>query len=97
GIAGLAPELVTRFALLHLPGLSEVAHPDEQTAIRFYVGIDGLNIWLIVLTALLMVSSVLISWTAIQHRVHEYYAWLLALGTAMTGVFVPSDLILFCS
>ena len=94
-IPSFQPELVTRFPLLHLPGLSEAAHPDEQTAIRFYVGIDGLNIWLIVLTALLMVSSVLISWTAIQNRVNEYYAWLLALGAAMTGVFVAFDLILF--
>ncbi|HMF13391.1 MAG TPA: NADH-quinone oxidoreductase subunit M [Gemmataceae bacterium] len=94
-VPSFAPELVTRFALLHLPGLSEAARPDEPTAIRFYVGIDGLNIWLIVLTALLMVSSVLISWTAIKHRVHEYYAWLLALGAGMTGVFAAFDLILF--
>src|SRR5207245_665137 len=51
--------------------------------------------WLVVLTAVLMVSSVLISWTAIHHRVHEYYAWLLALSSAMMGVFAAFDLILF--
>src|SRR5437588_9931670 len=71
------PVLVTRFDLLRLPGLQEDDTTHEHTAIRFYVGIDGLNIWLVVLTAVLMVSSVLISWTAIHHRVHEYYAWLL--------------------
>jgi NADH-quinone oxidoreductase subunit M len=63
--------------------------------IQFYLGMDGLNVWLIVLTALLMVSAVLVSWTAIGERVPEYYAWLLALGTAMLGVFLAFDIILF--
>jgi NADH-quinone oxidoreductase subunit M len=94
------PELRTRFDLLRLPGLNEPPDEDKTTrptAIRFDVGIDGLNIWLIVLTALLMVSSILISWTAVQNRVNEYYAWLLILGTAMLGVFAAFDLILFYS
>jgi NADH-quinone oxidoreductase subunit M len=93
--ATFEPQLTTRFDLLRLPGLQEDENTHEPTAIRFYVGIDGLNIWLIVLTALLMVSSVLISWTAIQDRVNEYYAWLLALGSGMIGVFAAFDLILF--
>jgi NADH-quinone oxidoreductase subunit M len=63
--------------------------------IQFYLGIDGLNIWLVVLTALLLVPSVLVSWTAIDDRVHEYYAWLLALETAMLGVFLSFDVVLF--
>lgn len=64
-------------------------------AVQFYVGIDGMNIWLVGLTALLMVSGVLISWNAVQERVNEYYAWLLALGAGMTGVFLSFDIILF--
>jgi NADH-quinone oxidoreductase subunit M len=64
-------------------------------AVQFYLGIDGMNVWLVGLTALLMVSSVLISWNAIQDRVNEYYAWLLVLGGAMTGVFLAFDIILF--
>jgi NADH-quinone oxidoreductase subunit M len=71
---------------------------DGQTktaAIQFFLGIDGVNIWLIVLTTLLMVSSVLISWTAITERPHEFYAWLLALETGMLGVFLSFDIILF--
>ena len=42
-----------------------------------------------------MVSAVLISWISITERVNEYYAWLLALGTGMTGVFLSFDIILF--
>jgi NADH-quinone oxidoreductase subunit M len=64
-------------------------------AIQFYIGLDGMNIWLIVLTAILMVSSVLISWTAVEERVHEFHAWLLALGFALIGVFLAFDIILF--
>jgi NADH-quinone oxidoreductase subunit M len=67
----------------------------ELGAIQFYIGLDGLNVWLVVLTALLLFSSVLISWNAIQERVPEYYAWLLVLGTGMIGVFVAFDIILF--
>ncbi len=68
---------------------------NQLGAIQFYIGIDGMNIWLIVLTAILMVSSVLISWNAVTERVHEFHAWLLALGFAMTGVFLAFDIILF--
>lgn len=82
------PEYVTRFELMPLTGAS-------GTGPQFYVGIDGLNLWLIALTSFLMLPSVLISWASIKDRVNEFYAWLLLLQTAMTGVFVAFDLILF--
>ena len=67
----------------------------EQGGVDFYLGVDGLNVWLIVLTSLLMVSAVLVSWKAISDRNNEYYAWMLLLGTGMLGVFVAFDIILF--
>jgi NADH-quinone oxidoreductase subunit M len=94
-----APELV--------PG-SDSSHPHQTTwdilrvgpngaAIQFYVGVDGINIWLVVLTCLLMCSAVLVSWNSSQasERLNEYYAWLLALQTGMIGVFVSFDIVLF--
>jgi NADH-quinone oxidoreductase subunit M len=66
-----------------------------DSAIQFYVGIDGMNVWLILLTALLMVTSVLVSWTAITERVNEFHAWLFVLQLGMTGVFASFDVILF--
>ncbi len=69
--------------------------PLGRGAVQFYLGIDGLNVWLVLLSALLMVSAVLVSWTAIEERVNEYYAWLLALGVGMTGVFLAFDALLF--
>jgi NADH-quinone oxidoreductase subunit M len=79
------PQFATVFNVLSL----------GNTAIQFYVGLDGLNVWLVVLTSVLMVSSVLISWTAIQERIPEYYAWLMALNLALVGVFLAFDIILF--
>ena len=45
--------------------------------------------------AILMVSAILISWTSIEERVHEYHAWLLLLATGMFGVFLAFDIIPF--
>lgn len=67
----------------------------DQGGVQFYIGVDGINIWLLVLTAVLMVSSVLVSWQQIDERVNEYYAWLLILQTGMLGVFLAFDVILF--
>jgi NADH-quinone oxidoreductase subunit M len=68
---------------------------DESSVIQFFIGLDGLNVWLVALTSFLMLPSILIGWDAIQERTNEYYAWLLLLQTAMTGVFLAFDLILF--
>lgn len=64
-------------------------------AIQFYLGVDGLNIWMVLLTAVLMLPSVLISWEHITERVNEFYAWLLALQTVMMGIFLSFDIVLF--
>lgn len=63
--------------------------------IRFYLGLDGLNIWLVVLTALLMVPAVLASWNQVKDRVHEFFAWLLLLEAALMGIFLAFDIVLF--
>jgi NADH-quinone oxidoreductase subunit M len=67
----------------------------QGTAVQFYIGVDGLNLWLVVLTTLLMVASVLGSWTAVKERDNEFFAWLLALEVAMIGVFLAFDILLF--
>lgn len=63
--------------------------------IQFYLGIDGINLWLIVLTTVLMVPCVLISWEQVTERAHEFYAWLLFLQTTMLGIFMAFDIVLF--
>src|SRR3954449_3386319 len=61
----------------------------------FLLGVDGISLSLIVLTTLLTVSCVLISWEAISDRAPGFYACLLLLETGLVGVFTAFDLIQF--
>ncbi|MBN1992591.1 MAG: NADH-quinone oxidoreductase subunit M [Anaerolineae bacterium] len=63
--------------------------------INYHVGLDGLSLFLVLLTTFLSAVAILSSWTAIAERVKEYYALMLLLETAMLGVFVSLDLFLF--
>jgi len=62
---------------------------------RYHVAVDGVSLWLVLLTTLLMPIAVVSSWTAIHKRQLSYYAFLLILESAMIGVFVSFDLLLF--
>ena len=62
---------------------------------RYHVGVDGISLWLVLLTTLLMPIAILSSWTAIKKRQLSYYVFLLILASAMIGVFVSLDLLLF--
>jgi len=62
---------------------------------RYHVGADGISLWLVILTTLLVPISVLSSWTAVTKRQLTYYALLMLLESAMIGVFVSLDLLLF--
>jgi NADH-quinone oxidoreductase subunit M len=63
--------------------------------IHYHMGIDGISVWLIVLTTFLTPLCVLISWTSIHERVKEFFILLLILETALIGVFTALDLFLF--
>jgi NADH-quinone oxidoreductase subunit M len=89
------PELVRVYPILPLPFAAQSADAKSVPTIQFYIGLDGLNVWLVVLTAILMVSSVLVSWNAITERTNEFYAWLLALQAGLFGVFLSFDIVLF--
>jgi NADH-quinone oxidoreductase subunit M len=63
--------------------------------IHYHVGVDGVSMWLVVLTTFLTPLCVLISWKSIHERVKEFFILLLVLQTALIGVFVALDLFLF--
>ncbi len=63
--------------------------------VKYAVGIDGISLWLLLLTAFLMPLSIWGSFSAIQDRVREYYVLMLLLQTGMMGVFCALDLLLF--
>ena len=64
-------------------------------AIRYHLGIDGLSLWLVMLTTFLAPLGVLVSWRAIETRTKEFYVLFLLQQTAMLGVFVSLDLFLY--
>jgi len=63
--------------------------------IKYFVGIDGLNLLLVLLTTLLGPIVVLSSWTYIKKHHKAYYTLLLVLQTGVTGVFTSYDVFLF--
>jgi NADH-quinone oxidoreductase subunit M len=68
-----------------------IANPE----IHWHVGIDGLSLWLIILSTFLTPIAILISWRYIGDRVKEFFAFLLLLEFGLVGVFSAWDLFLF--
>jgi NADH-quinone oxidoreductase subunit M len=62
---------------------------------QYYLGIDGVALLLILLTAVVGFLSIWCSWDSIQERTKEYYAFFLFLQAGMMGVFMALDLFLF--
>jgi NADH-quinone oxidoreductase subunit M len=62
--------------------------------IEYIVGIDGISLFLVLLTTFLMPLAVLASWS-VQDKVKEYLVFMLLLETGMLGAFVALDLVLF--
>jgi len=63
--------------------------------IHYHMAIDGISMWLVVLTTFLTPLCVLISWKSVHDRVKEFFILLLILETALIGVFTSLDLFLF--
>ncbi len=61
----------------------------------YHLGIDGFGLLLVMLTTLLGFISILASWSAIQDRLKEYYAFFLLLQVGTLGVFMTLDFLLF--
>ncbi|MGB9236164.1 MAG: NADH-quinone oxidoreductase subunit M [Terriglobales bacterium] len=104
-VFALVITLLAFVASLHLPVHLHRNQPGFQFEIdqpwitspniHYHMGIDGISVWLIVLTTFLTPLCVLISWTSIHDRVKEFFILLLLLETALIGVFTALDLFLF--
>ncbi|CAN5315112.1 NADH-quinone oxidoreductase subunit M [soil metagenome] len=62
---------------------------------NFHVGVDGLSFWLVILTTFIMPIAVISTWHAVEKRITAFYIFLLLLESAMIGVFVSLDLLVF--
>jgi NADH-quinone oxidoreductase subunit M len=65
-----------------------------EWGVAYITGIDGVSLWMVMLTVFLMPLAVLASWS-VTERVKLYFALMLALETGLLGVFVALDLFLF--
>jgi NADH-quinone oxidoreductase subunit M len=63
--------------------------------IKYKMGVDGISVLFVVLTAFLMPFCILASWQSIESRIKEYMIAFLVLETLMIGVFCALDLVLF--
>ena len=67
----------------------------EALGIRYTLGMDGISLLLVTLTALVTVIAMLLSWRSIDRRVSSHYLLLLAMEAGIIGVFLALDLFLF--
>jgi NADH-quinone oxidoreductase subunit M len=62
---------------------------------NYHVGVDGLSLWLVLLTTFIMPITILSTWHAVEKKATAFYIFLLLLESAMIGVFVSLDLLVF--
>ncbi len=62
---------------------------------NYHVGVDGLSLWLVILTTFIMPIAILSTWHAVEKKPLGFYVFLLLLQSAMIGVFVSLDLLVF--
>jgi NADH-quinone oxidoreductase subunit M len=104
-LVALAASLVTFAATLYLWWAFDPASADyqfverhawlPQFGISYHLGVDGISLFLIVLTGFLTPLALLSSWEGVHKSVKLFSFFMLALETAMLGVFVSLDLFLF--
>jgi NADH-quinone oxidoreductase subunit M len=107
-ILALVVTLLTFLLTLHLPAHFNYAAAPlnhfqfEQNipwiavpAINYHLGVDGLSMWLVVLTGLLAPLGVLASWNAVKSRSRLFFTLFLLQQVAMLGIFVSLDLFLY--
>ena len=103
----LAASLVTFGISLWVLGQFNAGNPHLQMLIKkewiqvagwnlnYAMGIDGLSILLVLLTAFLTPIAILSTWTAVEERVRDFHIFFLLLEIGMMGVFLAQDLFLF--
>jgi len=82
----LDPQFLTEVPWFVLPG---------GTQVSYRLGLDGISVLMVGLTAVLMPVVLLSTWGHVEERVKEFLVWMLVMETGMLGVFLALDLVLF--
>ncbi|MFM2119280.1 MAG: hypothetical protein RL722_748, partial [Pseudomonadota bacterium] len=67
----------------------------ERFNVRYHLGVDGISVWFVLLTAFITIVVVISAWEVITERVHQYMGAFLILSGLMVGVFCAADGLLF--
>jgi NADH-quinone oxidoreductase subunit M len=67
----------------------------ERFSVNYHLGVDGISVWFVLLTAFITVIVVISAWEVITERVHQYMGAFLILSGLMVGVFSALDGLLF--
>ena len=100
GIAVLEFAIATLVLLRFIPDTAAMQFTERMNwvpslGISYHLGVDGISILFVGLSAFLMVLIVLYSWDAVHENIKLYYMSILALETTIIGIFVSIDLIVF--
>ena len=99
-VSSLASLILSLWLCFHFdsknPAFQFVEHIEwvKSYGIHYSNGVDGLNVWMILLTAIVIFCGVLVSWT-VTYRVKDFYANLLFLVAGVFGVFMTTNLFFF--
>jgi len=67
----------------------------ERFKVNYHLGVDGISVWFVLLTAFITIIVVISAWEVITERVHQYMGAFLILSGLMVGVFCALDGLLF--
>ena len=67
----------------------------ERFNVNYHLGVDGISLWFVLLTAFITVIVVIAGWEVIERKVNQYMAAFLILSGLMIGVFAALDGVLF--
>ena len=67
----------------------------ERFNVRYHLGVDGISVWFVLLTAFITIIVVIAAWEVITERAHQYLGAFLILSGLMVGVFTAVDGLLF--
>ena len=67
----------------------------ERFNVNYHLGVDGISVWFVLLTAFITIIVVIAGWEVIQRKVNQYMAAFLILSGLMVGVFAALDGVLF--
>jgi NADH-quinone oxidoreductase subunit M len=97
-----AVEFLASLALLGRVSIGNAGYSAEEfapwiksPAINYHLGVDGISLFLVILTTFLTPICVMASWRGVHHRSKEFHVMLLLLEVGVVGVFLSLDLFLF--